>query len=76
MLTGIPMVLFTLYMITDPQTSPSKFRSQIFFGAGIAFAYSLLLMAHVQYTCFTVLRPFVWCAAFGCGGWICAKRHA
>jgi hypothetical protein len=51
-LTGIPMVLFTMYMITDPQTSPSKLRSQILFGSGIALAYSLLLMAHVQYTMF------------------------
>ena len=32
-LTGIPMVLFTLYMITDPQTSPSPFKSQIAFGS-------------------------------------------
>ena len=51
-LTGIPMVLFTLYMITDPQTSPSKLPSQILFGSSIAFAYSVLLMAHVQYTMF------------------------
>ena len=51
-LTGIPLVLFTFYMITDPQTSPSPVRSQIFFGAGIAFAYSVLLMLHVQYTMF------------------------
>ena len=51
-LTGIPMVLFTLYMITDPQTSPSKLPSQIMFGSGIALAYSLLLMSHVQYTMF------------------------
>jgi hypothetical protein len=51
-LTGIPMVLFTLYMITDPQTSPGKLRSQIAFGSGIALAYSLLLAAHVQYTMF------------------------
>jgi hypothetical protein len=51
-LTGIPMVLFTFYMITDPQTSPSRLRSQIFIGAGIAFAYSALLMLHVQYTMF------------------------
>jgi hypothetical protein len=51
-LTGIPMVLFTLYMITDPQTSPSKLSSQIVFGSGIAFAYSVLLMSHVQYTMF------------------------
>ncbi len=51
-LTGIPMVLFTFYMITDPQTSPSRLRSQIFFGSGIALAYSVLLMMHVQYTMF------------------------
>ena len=51
-LTGIPMVLFTFYMITDPQTSPSRLRSQILFGSGIALAYSVLLMLHVQYTMF------------------------
>lgn len=51
-LTGIPMVLFTFYMITDPQTSPSRLQSQILFGSGIALAYSLLLALHVQYTMF------------------------
>ena len=51
-LTGIPMVLFTLYMITDPQTSPSPLRSQILYGSGIAFGYSVLLALHVQYTMF------------------------
>jgi hypothetical protein len=51
-LTGIPMVLFTFYMITDPQTSPSRLRSQILFGSGIAFAYTVLLYLHVQYTMF------------------------
>jgi hypothetical protein len=51
-LTGIPMVLFTFYMITDPQTTPSRLMSQIFFGAGIATAYSVLLLSHVQYTMF------------------------
>jgi Na+-translocating ferredoxin:NAD+ oxidoreductase RnfD subunit len=51
-LTGIPMVLFTLYMITDPQTSPSRLRSQIIFGVGIAVAYSALLLLHVQYMMF------------------------
>jgi hypothetical protein len=51
-LTGIPMVLFTLYMITDPQTSPSSLRSQILYGSGIAVAYSALLMLRIQYTMF------------------------
>jgi hypothetical protein len=51
-LTGVPMVLFTFYMITDPQTSPSKLRSQILFGSGIAIAYSVLLFLTVQFTMF------------------------
>lgn len=51
-LTGIAFVLFTFYMITDPQTSPSRLRSQILFGGGIALAYSVLLLLHVQYTMF------------------------
>jgi hypothetical protein len=51
-LTGIPMVLFTFYMITDPQTSPSGLKSQILFGSGIAIAYAVLLRAHIQYTMF------------------------
>src|SRR4030095_16070097 len=51
-LTGIPMVLFTFYMITDPQTSPSRFRSQIFFGCSIAVVYYVLLTLHVQYMMF------------------------
>jgi hypothetical protein len=64
-LTGIPMVVFTFYMITDPQTSPSRFRSQILFGGGIAFAYSVLLMLHVQYTMFYSVT--VICALRGIG---------
>lgn len=51
-LTGIALVLFTFYMITDPQTSPSRPASQVAFGAGIALAYSVLLLLHVQYTLF------------------------
>jgi enediyne biosynthesis protein E5 len=64
-LTGIPMVLFTLYMITDPQTSPARLRSQILFGAGIACAYSLLLVLHVQYTMF--YSVLLVCAVRGAG---------
>jgi Na+-translocating ferredoxin:NAD+ oxidoreductase RnfD subunit len=51
-LTGVALVLFTFYMITDPQTSPSRLGSQILFGSGIAFAYSVLILLHVQYTMF------------------------
>jgi hypothetical protein len=51
-LTGIPMVLFTFYMITDPQTSPGRLRSQILFGSSIAAAYYVLLTMHIQYMMF------------------------
>jgi hypothetical protein len=71
-MTGIPMVLFTFYMITDPQTSPSRVRSQIFLGAGIAFAYSVLLMLHVQYTMFYSVT--IACALRGLGLAVIALR--
>ena len=51
-LTGLPVVLFSLYMITDPQTSPARPRNKVVFGASIAVAYSVLLLLHVQYTMF------------------------
>ncbi len=51
-LSGVAMVLFTFYMITDPQTSPSTTRGQILFGSGIAAAYTLLLAFEIQYTMF------------------------
>jgi hypothetical protein len=62
-LTGIPAVLFTFYMITDPQTSPSRLRSQIVFGAAIAIVYHVLLMLHVQYMMFYSVT--IVCAARG-----------
>ena len=62
-LTGIPMVLFTFYMITDPQTSPSRLRSQIIFGAAIAFTYHALLLLNVQYMMFYSVT--IVCAARG-----------
>ena len=63
MFTGIPLVLFTFYMITDPQTSPSRIRSQIIFGMSIAIAYEVLLAMQVQYTMFYAVAAV--CAARG-----------
>jgi enediyne biosynthesis protein E5 len=62
-LTGIPNVLFTFYMITDPQTSPWRVKSQIFFGAAIACTYYALLTLHVQYMMFYSVT--IVCAARG-----------
>jgi Na+-translocating ferredoxin:NAD+ oxidoreductase RnfD subunit len=51
-LTGIAFVLFTFYMITDPQTSPTIPRNQVIYGAGIALSYAVLLELHVMFTMF------------------------
>jgi len=72
-LTGLAVVLFTLYMITDPQTSPSNKRSQIVFGGGIALAYSLLFdIFHLQYTMFYAVT--IACATRGLLLYIDSKR--
>jgi Na+-translocating ferredoxin:NAD+ oxidoreductase RnfD subunit len=72
-LTGITMVLFTLYMITDPQTSPSRPRSQVIFGAGIAIAYSILFDFHLQYTMFYAVTAV--CAIRGVVLYVAGKRQ-
>ena len=71
-LTGITMVLFTLYMITDPQTSPSRPRSQVIFGAGVAVAYSILFDLHLQYTMFYAVTAV--CAIRGIVLYVASKR--
>lgn len=70
-LTNIVAVLFTLYMITDPQTSPSRPERQVAFGLAIAAAYGVLLTAHVQFTLF--MSTLLVCALRGL--WIVAEQH-
>jgi hypothetical protein len=72
-LTGIPLVLFTFYMITDPQTSPSRVRSQILLGAGIAVGYHVLLALHVQYMMFYSVT--IVCALRGLGLFVVSLRE-
>ncbi|HWE49967.1 MAG TPA: hypothetical protein VG273_09270 [Bryobacteraceae bacterium] len=73
-LTGVALVLFTLYMITDPQTSPSNKRSQVIFGSGIAIVYSLLFdIFHLQYTLFYAVT--IVCATRGLLLYIDSKRE-
>jgi hypothetical protein len=48
-LTGMSMLLFTFYMISDPGTTPCGPRSQVAFGAGVAAAYAALVAQHVVF---------------------------
>ena len=54
-MTGVAFILFTFYMVTDPATSPVRRRSQLLFGAGVAAAYSFLVVCHVVFALFFAL---------------------
>ena len=51
-MTGLPFVLYSFYMVTDPATTPFKTRSQIAFGAGVAAVYGVLVIGHVVFDLF------------------------
>ena len=54
-MTGLPFVLYSFYMITDPATTPFKTRAQIAFGASVAAVYGLLMVVHVVFGLFFAL---------------------
>ena len=51
-MTGVAFIVFTFYMVTDPATTPSSWKGQIFFGASVAATYGLLLMGHIVFGLF------------------------
>ena len=51
-MTGLPFVLYSFYMVTDPATTPFRTRGQIAFGAGVAAVYGVLLVWHVVFGLF------------------------
>ncbi len=51
-MTGLPFVLYSFYMVTDPATTPFRTRGQIAFGAGVAAVYGVLVMGHVVFDLF------------------------
>ena len=53
-------ILFTLYMIPDPATTPIAQGRQILFGASVALVYALLQLFHVVFGLFLALT-FVTC---------------
>jgi len=68
-MTSVAFLLFTFYMITDPQTSPSKIRGQIVFGLSVGGVYGVLIGHNVVYVIFVSL--LIVCAARGVILFVC-----
>ena len=66
-MSGVALVLFTNYMITDPGTTPSKTRPQFIFGAAVGLTYGLLMIFNIVYTLF--FATTIVCASRGLGWW-------
>jgi enediyne biosynthesis protein E5 len=54
-MTSAAFILFTLYMIPDPATTPIKPLRQLLFGFSVAGIYGLLLISHVVFGLFIAL---------------------
>jgi hypothetical protein len=67
-MSGVALVLFTNYMITDPGTSPSKTWNQFMFGAGVGMVYGVLMVFNVVYTLF--FATAIVCGLRGGGWWV------
>jgi hypothetical protein len=53
--TGVAMILFTNYMITDPSTTPVKPLPQVAFGLATAAVYGALVSLHIVFGMFLAL---------------------
>ena len=53
--TSAAAIIFTLYMIPDPATTPLAKIPQIVFGLSVALVFGVLLVNHVVYTLFFAL---------------------
>jgi enediyne biosynthesis protein E5 len=64
-MTSAAFMVFTLYMIPDPATTPVRPLRQALFGIAIAAVYGVLLVNHVVYGLFIALA--IVCALRGVG---------
>jgi hypothetical protein len=67
-MTGVAFILFTNYMVTDPGTTPSRFRDQFMFGASVATVYGILMVFNIVYTLFFAVT--IVCLARGTYWWM------
>lgn len=63
-MTSAAFILFTLYMIPDPATTPLDKRRQVIFGLSVASVYGCLISMHVVFGLFIAL--FLVCLVRGC----------
>jgi len=54
-MTGAAFIIFTLYMIPDPATTPIKLSRQVAFALAVAITYGLLQASHVAFGLFIAL---------------------
>jgi Na+-translocating ferredoxin:NAD+ oxidoreductase RnfD subunit len=73
-MTSAAFILFTLYMIPDPATTPLQPWRQVVFGLAVAFTYGLLQMLHVVFGLFIALAAV--CALRGVGLYLLAALRA
>jgi hypothetical protein len=66
-MTGTAFILFTLYMIPDPATTPLAWKRQVMFGLAVATVYGTLLVSHMVFGLFFALISV--CLLRGCAMW-------
>ncbi len=54
-MTGTAFVIFTLYMIPDPATTPINKKAQVIFGLSVATVYAIIQLSHQVYGLFGAL---------------------
>ena len=69
-MTSAAFMVFTLYMIPDPATTPVKPLQQALFGIAVAAVYGTLLVNHMVYGLFIALA--IVCGMRGVGLYIWA----
>ena len=69
-MTSAAFMVFTLYMIPDPATTPVQPLRQALFGVAVAAVYGVLLVEHMVYGLFIALA--IVCAMRGAGLYACA----
>ena len=68
-ITSAAFMVFTLYMIPDPATTPVKSLQQVLFGIAVALVYGLLLVSHVAYGLFIALAIVCGLRGIGLHAW-------